>query len=125
MSANRAEVLPGLAIGRPETLSALRLAETENRADGRLQQLADLAMRLMKETRTLASDVAFADESPKLHNFDLASGIDFYGEVQRFETALIKLALEHAAGNQAQAARSLGLRATTLNSKIKIYNIAY
>src|SRR5437870_63128 len=125
MSANRAQVIQGLDAGRSETLSSLRLAETENRTDSRLHQLADLATHLMKEARALASDRAFVDESPKLHNFDLSSGIDFYSEVQRFETALIKLALERAAGNQAQAARLLGLRATTLNSKIKIYNIEF
>ena len=79
----------------------------------------------MREAQVLARDKAFADESAKLQSVDLAKGIDFYNEVQRFETALIKLALEQAEGNQARAARLLGLRATTLNSKIKLYTIEY
>ena len=41
--------------------------------------------------------------------------------MKRFETALIKLALDQTEGNQARAAQLLGLRATTLNSKIKLY----
>jgi len=45
-----------------------------------------------------------------LQSVDLGKGINFYNEVQRFETALIKLALEQAEGNQARAAKLLGLR---------------
>jgi len=79
----------------------------------------------MKEAQVLARDKAFVDESANLKSMDLTSGIDFYSEVQRFETALIKLALEQTDGNQAKAARLLGLRATTLNSKIKLFGIEY
>jgi DNA-binding protein Fis len=79
----------------------------------------------VREAQTLARDKAFTDEAVRLQSLDVARGIDFYGEVERFETALIKLALKQADGNQAKAARLLGLRATTLNSKIKLYNIEY
>jgi len=103
----------------------LRLAPAEEGGGGRVRRLVDLASSLMREAQVLARDKAFADESASLQTLDLAKGIDFYDEVQRFETALIKLALEQAEGNQARAARLLGLRATTLNSKIKIYNIEY
>ena len=51
-------------------------------------------------------------------------GVNFYEEVSRFETDLIRRALEQTAGHQSRAARLLGLNATTLNSKIKTYNIA-
>jgi DNA-binding protein Fis len=103
----------------------LRLAKTGTNGDGRLRRLVDLASALMMEAQILSRDKAFADESLQLQNIDLGKGIDFYSEVQRFETALIKLALEQSEGNQARAARLLGLRATTLNSKIKVYEIDY
>jgi transcriptional regulator with PAS, ATPase and Fis domain len=50
-------------------------------------------------------------------------GIQFYEEVQRFEIELIKQALEQTGGHQSRAAKLLGLNTTTLNSKIKSYNI--
>src|SRR6185436_4880340 len=108
-----------------EKTSTLRLAPAEERSNGRVRRLVDLASSLMKEAQVLARDKAFVDESANLKSMDLTSGIDFYSEVQRFETALIKLALEQTDGNQAKAARLLGLRATTLNSKIKLFGIEY
>jgi len=108
-----------------EKASNLRLALAEERGNGRVRRLVDLASSLMKEAQVLARDKAFVDESANLKSMDLSSGIDFYSEVQRFETALIKLALEQTDGNQAKAARLLGLRATTLNSKIKLFGIEY
>ncbi|MCU1265628.1 MAG: Response regulator containing CheY-like receiver, AAA-type ATPase, and DNA-binding domain [Acidobacteria bacterium] len=110
--------------GSPTKAVNLRLAPAEE-SGGRVRRLVDLASSLMREAQVLARDKAFADESASLQTLDLAKGIDFYDEVQRFETALIKLALEQAEGNQARAARLLGLRATTLNSKIKVYDIQY
>ena len=49
--------------------------------------------------------------------------VDFYDEVSRFEIALIKGALKKAKGSQKRAAALLGLRPTTLNTKIRIYKI--
>jgi DNA-binding NtrC family response regulator len=54
---------------------------------------------------------------------DLGRGVNFYDEVRRFEIDLIRRALDQTAGHQSRAARLLGLNATTLNSKIKSYNI--
>ncbi|MFZ1700717.1 MAG: sigma-54 dependent transcriptional regulator [Pyrinomonadaceae bacterium] len=54
---------------------------------------------------------------------DLARGVSFYDEVKRFEIDLIRRALDQTGGHQSRAARLLGLNATTLNSKIKSYNI--
>jgi len=54
---------------------------------------------------------------------DLGRGINFYDQVRRFEIDLIKRALEQTGGHQSRAARLLGMNATTLNSKIKTYNI--
>jgi transcriptional regulator with GAF, ATPase, and Fis domain len=54
---------------------------------------------------------------------DVARGVNFYDEVRRFEIDLIRRALEQTGGHQSRAARLLGMNATTLNSKIKTYNI--
>ena len=54
---------------------------------------------------------------------DIARGVNFYEEVKRFEVDLIRRALDQTAGHQSRAAQLLGLNATTLNSKIKAYNI--
>jgi len=56
-------------------------------------------------------------------NIDIGRGVNFYDEVKRFEIDLIRRALEQTGGHQSRAARLLGLNATTLNSKIKSYNI--
>lgn len=54
---------------------------------------------------------------------DINQGIDFYEEVVRFEVALITRALAVTGGQQRRAARLLGMKATTLNAKIKHYRI--
>jgi DNA-binding NtrC family response regulator len=54
---------------------------------------------------------------------DLSRGVNFYDEVRRFEIELIRRALAQTNGHQSRAARLLGMNATTLNSKIKTYNI--
>ncbi|GBC77564.1 Transcriptional regulatory protein ZraR [bacterium HR08] len=54
----------------------------------------------------------------------IAQGISFYDEVAKFEISLIRRALEITGGNQSRAARLLGMNTTTLNSKIKAYNIS-
>jgi transcriptional regulator with GAF, ATPase, and Fis domain len=54
---------------------------------------------------------------------DMSRGVNFYDEVRRFEINLIRRALEQTGGHQSRAARLLGMNATTLNSKIKTYNI--
>jgi transcriptional regulator with GAF, ATPase, and Fis domain len=99
----------------------LKLAERPDR--DRLQRVVDLAAVLLTEAETLARDKAFTDEATRLRPLDILGGIDFYAEVQRFETHLIKMALAETGGNQARAARLLGIKATTLNSKIKLFNI--
>jgi DNA-binding NtrC family response regulator len=64
-----------------------------------------------------------ASTSTSAAGVDVRRGIDFYDEVRRFEVDLIRRALEQTGGHQSRAARLLGMNATTLNSKIKTYNI--
>jgi DNA-binding NtrC family response regulator len=54
---------------------------------------------------------------------DLSRGISFYDEVNRFQIELIHRALEMTGGHQSRAAKLLGMNTTTLNSKIRYYNI--
>jgi len=99
----------------------LKLAERPDR--DRIQRVVDLADALLSEAETLARDKAFTEEASRLKPLDIVGGINFYDEVQRFETHLIKMALSETGGNQAKAARLLGIKATTLNSKIKLFKI--
>jgi transcriptional regulator with GAF, ATPase, and Fis domain len=101
----------------------LKLAERPDR--DRVQRVVDLAEALLTEAATLARDKAFTDEAMRLKPLDIVGGIDFYQEVQQFETHLIKMALDETGGNQAKAARLLGIKATTLNSKIKLFGIQH
>jgi DNA-binding NtrC family response regulator len=71
----------------------------------------ELAFEMIKRTEGMSSEI------------DLARGVNFYDEVKRFEIDLIRRALDQTGGHQSRAARLLGLNATTLNSKIKSYNI--
>jgi DNA-binding NtrC family response regulator len=101
----------------------LRIAEQPVR--NRVQRLRDLTATLLRETEHLARDKAFTDVSNRLQALNLSAGIDFYNEVQRFETSLIRLALDQTGGHQARAAKLLHIKPTTLNSKIKLYGIEY
>ena len=76
--------------------------------------LKELVLRLLCELQCVAEVSAL----------NVRDGIDFYDEVTRFEIELIKRALLQTAGHQVQAAKLLNLKVTTLNSKIKHYNIS-
>lgn len=65
----------------------------------------------------------FSESEGASSETDLARGVNFYDEVRKFEIDLLRRALEQTGGHQSRAARLLGLNATTLNSKIKTYNI--
>jgi DNA-binding NtrC family response regulator len=49
--------------------------------------------------------------------------LDLQAEVHRFEAELIRSALVSTQGRQRRAARLLGMKVTTLNTKIKRYKI--
>lgn len=81
--------------------------------DTRISYLKILALSLLRE-------IASAE------NIGAGPGndaIDLQAEVQRFERELIRSALIQTGGRQRQAARLLGTKVTTLNTKIKRYGI--
>lgn len=89
--------------------------QNETSLDMRIDSLRDLTSALLDEVKTLSV----------LKTLDINSGIDLYTEVRRFETHLIERALEQTGGNQKRAARLLNLNLTTLNSKIKRYEVSH
>jgi transcriptional regulator with GAF, ATPase, and Fis domain len=89
-------------------------SEPPTAAAGSIGALKELVIRLLREVQGMA------DVTP--HNIN--AGLDFYDEVSRFETDLIRRALLQTGGHQVRAAKLLNLKVTTLNSKIKHYNIS-
>ncbi len=92
------------------TANPLQLKIADRPPRSRVQRLLELADSMLRETETLARDKAFTDESNRVRTLDLAEGIDFYDEVRRFETGLIRLALDQTRGHQARAARLLRIQ---------------
>src|SRR6266403_2059698 len=109
------------AIWRGEVLaSALSTAKIgeggillrEATLDNRLDALKDVALTLLQAVDSMRTAEQSRDHNVRLHD-----------EVQRFESELIRTALERTGGNQARAARLLGVKHTTLHAKIKRYQI--
>ncbi len=79
---------------------------------------------LRPEVRDPDSTIAMMEQTEgSSANIEIGRGVNFYDEVKKFEIDLIRRALDQTTGHQSRAARLLGLNATTLNSKIKSYNI--
>jgi DNA-binding NtrC family response regulator len=78
-----------------------------------ITSLKELTLQLLREVHSFGD--AYAPS--------IDGGVDFYEEVKRFEVDLIKRALLLTGGHQGRAAKLLNLKITTLNSKIKHYNI--
>lgn len=77
----------------------------------RLDALRNLVLTLLRELESLRPEKS-----------SRADG-DLQSQVQEFENELIRQALRRTAGNQARAARLLGVKPTTLNAKIQRHKI--
>jgi len=93
---------------------SLRLREITLTA--RIEMLREITFSLLSELESLGSMTPASTPEKSLNLED---------EVRRFEIDLIRAALIKAGGNQALAARLLGVKHTTLNSKIKRYRIRH
>lgn len=81
----------------------------------RLKALKEVALNLLTEVESLGTAQAVRTErNLKLHD-----------EVKQFEIDLIRIALDRTHGSQTRAARLLGVKLTTLNTKIKRYKIEF
>jgi DNA-binding NtrC family response regulator len=81
--------------------------------ESRINCLKVLALSLLREI----ASVEQVGES------EVRASIDLQAEVRRFEAELIRSALIQTGGRQRRAARLLGTKITTLNTKIKRYKI--
>ena len=99
-------------VWRPHDLSiADTVTQNQVILDNRLSTLRNVALTLLREVESLRLTEPMR-QRVKLHD-----------EVQRFEVELINSALSRSRGNQTLAAQFLGVKLTTLNSKIKRYKI--
>jgi len=87
----------------------------------RLKKIREMASELIDQASALEHEGELADANATITTLGMNGAIDFFAEVQKFEVKLIKRALDLAGGNQARAAKLLGLGTTTLNYKIKTY----
>jgi transcriptional regulator with GAF, ATPase, and Fis domain len=95
----------------PEVALADNAVHNQVILENRLGTLREVALTLLREVESLR-EVQPIKQPVRLHD-----------EVQRFEVELINSALSRSHGNQTHAARLLGVKLTTLNSKIKRYKI--
>jgi DNA-binding NtrC family response regulator len=87
--------------------------QTPNALNHRLAAMKDLANTLMAELESVNAVPAL----------NLNEGIRMHDEVVRYEIDLIRTALRMTRNHQRRAAQMLGVKTTTLNSKIKKYRI--
>src|SRR6476619_6783633 len=83
--------------------------------ESRLSSLRDVAVELLNAVDCLKQTT----------NSNSNNTLNLDDEVRKFEADLIRAALVRTGGNQARAARLLGVKHTTLNAKIKRYGIAF
>jgi len=88
-----------------------RLSETN--MDEKINTLRETVLQLLQEVESLTIAAPTG----------LKSGARLDEEVRQFEMNLIRTALGRTAGSQTRAAKLLGLKLTTLNAKIKRYQI--
>lgn len=86
---------------------------------GKLDLLREISVALSAAVELLAESRRTLT-APEL---DMGRGIDFYDEVSRFESNLLRRALELTGGNQKRAADLLGIKKTTINAMIRRYHI--
>jgi DNA-binding NtrC family response regulator len=89
-------------------------AQEETALGNKLRTLKEIALVLIKELEALGESQP-ADAGKR--------SINLQEEVRRFEIDLIERALKRTGGNQVRASRLLGMKVTTLNSKIIRYGI--
>jgi DNA-binding NtrC family response regulator len=118
MSTTQAALLDSISKPQLRGLPSRKIVAAE-----RLNKIREMASALIEEAELLEHENGMAEASATAENLNLKSRVDFFEEVRRFEVRLISRALEVTGGNQARAAKLLGLGTTTLNYKIKAYEI--
>lgn len=91
----------------------LNLKTNGNVITEKIEVLREVTVALLDEVKSLGS----------MRKVEISDGINFDEEVKSFEILLIERALEQTGGSQLRAARLLNHKHTTLNAKIKRYEI--
>jgi len=91
----------------------------------RVRGMKEMVFDLLKEVQGLEHDglVSVLTAPQSSFRLDIEKGIKFEDVVRQFETNIIQQALSITGGNQARAARLLGIKPNTLNYKVKLYNL--
>lgn len=101
----------------PSALALREIGESRTNSsavvDARIASLKILALTLLKQVESLEQQTS-VDRVPQLN---------LQSQVHEFEAAMIKSALAKTGGRQRRAARLLGVKVTTLNTKIKRHNL--
>jgi DNA-binding NtrC family response regulator len=82
--------------------------------------LKELVMAILREVERIEAASNRDARRPELN-----SGVSLNDEVRRFEVALIREALNVTRGHQRHASSLLNIKPTTLNAKIKRYDIRF
>ena len=118
---------PSLDDENPVTRQVPHVAALTDHRDASFTDLGfapDLQILKAEVMRSIARVLEFkANNQSWAVDFDGQRGVKFYDEVMKFEIELLTQALAHVGGNQRAAARLLGLKTTTLNSKVKLYKL--
>ena len=101
-----------------QRLQLINSADTDKSSEAaplshRIAALRDLTLTLLREVEALGGS----------QSQEMKRSINLQEEMRRFEIDLIRYALRQTGGHQVRAARLLGLKVTTLNSKIIRYKI--
>jgi DNA-binding NtrC family response regulator len=116
------ELDPGLAKStavRPQHMTG-KSRNGRSEPDAQISSLKILALALLRRIENLERRAANNEPA------DLdAANVNVRLEVRRFEAELIRSALTVTGGRQRRAALLLGMKVTTLNAKIRRYEIAF
>ena len=100
-------------MGTVVTRSSTKDGKEIQNVEARINSLKVLALTLLREVENLEEQGATSTPG----------ALNLQSEVHRFEAEMIRSALIRTGGRQRRAARLLGMKTTTLNSKIKRYQI--
>ena len=132
MSSNAIALKPSESKGPVQHLRSVTSAdELKAKSDlsktsDRVRGLKELVFNLLKEVQGLEHDELVSELTAPQNSvrLEIEKGIKFDDVVRQFETNIIQQALSITGGNQARAARLLGIKPNTLNYKVKLYNLA-
>ena len=108
----RIEMPESVACGPTALYEAALLHRREGAVNSRFDAFREILLTALRDLESIGSD-----PPPRTQKFRLCD------EVRRFEIDLIRAALQKTNGNQKHAAMLLGTNATTLQCKIKRYQI--